>query len=215
MTVRLRARVDDRGLDVALELAEGVTTAIAGPNGSGKSTILAVLAGLLRPDDGDLSVGGDVLMAPGRWVPPHRRGIVLMSQRVLLFPHLSVRDNVAFGPRSQGASRSRARELAARWLAEVDMADVAARPATDLSGGQAQRVALARALAAQPRILLLDEPFAALDVAAVPPMRDLLARELAGRTAVIVSHDAVDLDRLARRTVRLRAGRVASEEEGT
>ncbi|MGB4778620.1 ATP-binding cassette domain-containing protein [Microbacterium sp.] len=209
--IRLRARVAARSLDVEMTLDEGVTTAIAGPNGSGKSTVLAVLSGLLAPDEGELTVGDEVLMDARTWVPPRRRGIVLMSQRVLLFPHLTVRANVAFGPRSQGASRRDAGVAADRWLAEVGMSPFADRRATELSGGQGQRVALARALAAQPRILLLDEPFAALDADAVPAMRELLARELAGRTAIVVSHDVEDLEALAVRTVRLRAGTVVDD----
>lgn len=211
MSVRIDAVVPERGFDVDLDLEEGVTTAIAGPNGSGKSTLLAVLAGLLRPAEGTVTVGDRILSAPGVWMPPHRRGIVLMSQRVLLFPHLTVRDNVAFGPRSQGHSRAAAREIADRHLADIELAALADRRATALSGGQAQRVALARALAAEPRILLLDEPFAALDIDTVPVMHALLERELAGRTALIVSHDTADLERLATRTVRLRGGRVESD----
>lgn len=218
--IRLRARVDERGLDVDLTLAEGETTAIAGPNGSGKSTLLAVLAGLLVPDAGELRVGDDVLHDDGRgacdagrrvWVPPHRRGIVLMSQRVLLFPHLSARDNVAFGPRSHGIARRDARETADRWLAEVGADGLADRRATTLSGGQAQRVALARALAADPRILLLDEPFTAVDADSISPLRELLARVLVGRTAVIVSHDPDDAAHLATRTLAMRAGRVVAD----
>ncbi|WP_292831519.1 ATP-binding cassette domain-containing protein [Microbacterium sp.] len=209
--IRLRARVSARDLDVDLSLEEGVTTAIAGPNGSGKSTVLAVFAGLLVPDEGELIVGDEVLMGARVWRESHRRGVVLMSQRVLLFPHLSVRENVAFGPRSHGRSRTESRAAADRWLDEVGMSAFAGRRSTELSGGQAQRVALARALAAEPRILLLDEPFAALDVAGVPPMRALLARELAGRTAVIVSHDTADVAALAVRAIGLRSGRVVSD----
>ena len=143
--IRLRARIAARDIDVDLTLDEGVTTAIAGPNGSGKSTVLAVLAGLLVPDEGELVIGDDVLMDAGVFTAPHRRGIVLMSQRVLLFPHMSVRENVAFGPRSQGRSRADARAAADHWLEEVGMTAFATRRATALSGGQAQRVALARA----------------------------------------------------------------------
>lgn len=209
--IRLRAQVEGRGLDVDLAFTEGATTAITGPNGSGKSTVLAVLAGLLVPDAGELRIGDEVLYDPRTWVPPHRRGIVLMSQRVLLFPHLSVRDNVAFGPRSHGASRRDARTQAERWLAEVGAEGLADRRATTLSGGQAQRVALARALAAEPRVVLLDEPFASVDADSVGPLRDALGRVLAGRTALIVSHDPDDGAHLASRAIGLRAGRVVSD----
>ncbi|GAA4782571.1 ATP-binding cassette domain-containing protein [Microbacterium gilvum] len=205
----IRARVDARGVDVDLRVAHGETVAVVGPNGAGKSTLLAVAAGLLRPDAGTVELDGVELAGPRRWVPPHRRGIVLMAQQTLLFPHLSVRDNVAFAPRASGLSRAAARDAAERWLVETGVRALAERRASDLSGGQAQRVALARALAAEPAVLLLDEPMAALDVDAAPELRALLARALGGRTAVLVSHDPDDVAALADRSVRMAAGRVA------
>ena len=198
--------VDGR-LDAALTVAEGETVAVLGPNGAGKSTLLAAVAGLLRPGSGRIALAGRTLVDAGTWVPPHRRGISLLAQDPLLFPHLSVLDNVAFGPRSGGRSAAQSREIARRWLAEVDAGELAGRRPGRLSGGQAQRVAVARELASDPRLLLLDEPMAALDVTVVPAMRGMLARVLADRTVIVVTHDVIDAYTLADRVVVLELGR--------
>ncbi|MCX6398928.1 MAG: ATP-binding cassette domain-containing protein, partial [Propionibacteriales bacterium] len=204
----IEATVADRGLDVTFEVAEGETVALLGPNGAGKSTTLAVLAGLLRPDTGRVVIDGDEVTGPGRWVRPHARRTALLAQEAMLFPHLSVLDNVAFGPRSTGAGRREARATAEHWLAEVDAGDLASRRPAQLSGGQSQRVAIARALAADPRLLLLDEPMAALDIDVAPALRQLLRRVLADRTTVIVTHHVLDalLRRLSGRADRSAAG---------
>ncbi len=148
---------------------------------------------------------------PSRWTPPHRRTVALLAQEPLLFPHLDARSNVAFGPRSRGAGRAEAARLADRWLAETGTAGFASRRPGELSGGQAQRVAIARALAADPRLLLLDEPLAALDVTAAGEVRATLRRVLDGRASVIVSHDALDAFLLADRVYVLHEGRVVEE----
>lgn len=212
MTFLFSAAVPERRFEVDLEIATGETVALLGPNGSGKSTLLAVAAGLLRPDRARVLLDGTPLtdVESGRarvWVPPHARGVALLAQQPLLFPHLDVLDNVAFGPRSQGRSRADARAAARRWLEEVGVADLAERRPARLSGGQAQRVAVARALAAQPRLLLLDEPMAALDVEVTPQLRHTLRDVLAERTAIIATHDALD--------ALLLADRVAVLEEGS
>lgn len=206
--LEVHARVTGRGVAVDLDVARGETVAIVGPNGAGKSTALELVAGLIRPDAGAVVLERAPLADGRRWVPPHRRGIALMTQQTLLFPHLTVRDNVAFGPRASGLSRSAARDAAERWLLETGVRHLAERRASDLSGGQAQRVALARALAAEPAVLLLDEPTTALDATARPELRAVLARVLAGRTAILVSHDADDVAALAHRTIRMAEGRV-------
>ena len=207
--LRLAARVAERGVDVEIEVAPGETVAVLGPNGAGKSTLLAVTAGLLRPDSGRVVVGDRELTGPGVWVPPHARRVALLAQEPLLFPHLSALENVAFGPRSTGARRRPAREQARAWLEEVGVGELAERRPGRISGGQAQRVALARALAVDPRVLLLDEPMAALDVAVRPALRQTLRRILADRTVVLVTHDLLDALLLADRVVVVEAGRIA------
>lgn len=211
MSLVCSAVVADRDVEVTLEVADGETVALLGPNGAGKSTLLSVVAGMVRPDRGHVSLGGRTLTevgGRGGWVPPHDRKVALLAQDPLLFPHLSVLDNVAFGPRSRGARRGVAREAARGWLQDVGIAELADRRPATLSGGQAQRAAVARALATEPRLLLLDEPLAALDVAVAPALRQTLRRVLEDRTAVVVTHDVLDALLLADRVVVLEAGRV-------
>ena len=201
---------------MAVEVADGETLALLGPNGAGKSTLLGVLAGLVRPDHGRVVLDGEVLTdvgpgRPGLMVAPHARRTALLGQDALLFPHLDALENVAFGPRSAGTARRTARADAQRWLDEVGVGELSGRRPSQLSGGQAQRVAVARALAADPRVLLLDEPMAALDVAVQPALRQMLRRVLADRTAIVVTHDPLDALLLADRVVVLEAGRVVED----
>ena len=221
MTFELSAVVAERDVDVAFEVADGETLAVLGPNGSGKSTALAVTAGLVAPNPGRVVLAGRVLTdigpgRPGTRVPPHARRTALLGQEPLLFPHLDALENVAFGPRSTGTPRSSARRDAQRWLDEVGVGELAGRRPSQLSGGQAQRVAVARALAAEPALLLLDEPLAALDVAVLPALRQTLRRVLADRTAIVVTHDPLDALLLADRVVVLvgRPGGRAGHERG-
>jgi len=210
--LRVDVAVRTRGIEVALQVAAGEVLALLGPNGAGKSTVLSLVAGLLAPETGRITLGPDTLVdtATGAWVAPHRRGVALLAQEALLFPHLSATDNVAFGPRARGLSRSAARAAAQRWLDAVDATELGTAMPGRLSGGQAQRVAVARALAAEPRLLLLDEPMAALDVAAAPALRQLLRTVLRAqrRSAVLVTHDVLDALVLADRVVVLDGGRV-------
>lgn len=204
-----------RGFDVSLTVGPTETVAVMGPNGAGKSTLLSVIAGLLRPDSGRGELNGRALFelsaGRGTWTPPHHRGTALLAQEPLLFPHLTALDNVAFGPRSAGASRKEAKAEALRWLAEVEALDLQARRPAELSGGQAQRIAVARALAASPGLLLLDEPMAALDIHSAPLLRRLLKRVLAGRQAIIITHDVLDALMLADRVVILENGRISDD----
>ena len=215
MTLELVARVDPRDVDVALRAADGETVAVLGPNGSGKSTLLSVVAGLVRPERGRVVLDGRELTraggGPSVHVPPHGRRTALLGQDALLFPHLSARDNVAFGARSSGVGRREARARAQTWLERLGVGELADRRPGRLSGGQAQRVAVARALAAEPRVLLLDEPMAALDVDVAPALRQTMRSVLADRTCVLVTHDVLDALLLADRVVVLEGGRVVEE----
>lgn len=206
----LEARVvlESRGVDAELRADRGQTVALVGPNGVGKSTIFAVIAGLLAPDRGRVRVAGNDVVdlgesSRGKWTPAHRRGVALMAQEPLLFPHLSVLENVAFGARCKGLGRDASRRSALRWLGETNAEGFADRYPEQLSGGQAQRVAIARVLAAEPELVLLDEPLSALDISARPEIRKVLKRVLAERTAVIITHDPDDVAELADHTVRL------------
>lgn len=211
----MRAVVRERDVHVEFAVESGSVTAILGPNGAGKSTVLSVIAGLHRPNDGHVELDGRVLtdVESGVAIPPHERGVALLAQQALLFPHLTAAANVAFAPRSAGVGRRAAHAAAERWLAAVDASELADRRPAELSGGQAQRVAVARALAAEPALLLLDEPMAALDVSAAPALRTLLRRVLRteSRTAVLVTHDPLDALALADRVVVLDGGRVVEE----
>ena len=213
----VHARVEERDVDIELSLDGGEVLAVLGPNGAGKSTLLQVIAGLLRPTTGRVAVAGRVLTdtATGVFVAPHARGVAMLSQQSMLFPHMTVAANVAYAPRCQGMSRRAAGARAQYWLGAVGAAELAARRPAQLSGGQAQRIAVARALAAEPQLLLLDEPMAALDVTAAPALRRLLREVLydTGRTAVIVTHDLLDALALADRVIVIDGGRVA--ERGT
>jgi molybdate transport system ATP-binding protein len=204
--VRVRLRRDAFDLDVTLRAAPGEVLALLGPNGAGKSTALRALAGLLPGAVGQ--VAGVPLAGP-----PQDRPIGVVFQDYLLFPHLSAVENVAFGPRSRGTGRAAARAAAAGLLAELGLAGQAGMKPRQLSGGQAQRVALARALAVDPRLLLLDEPLAALDAGTRPVVRAQLARHLAApqRVTVLVTHDPLDAMVLADRIVVIEDGRVVQQ----
>ncbi|MFF0143940.1 molybdate transport system ATP-binding protein [Amycolatopsis sulphurea] len=196
-------------LDVEFTVPAGTVLALLGPNGSGKSTVLGSLAGLLPVRAAEVTVAGRQLVGHGVDLPPHERRIGLLSQDSLLFPHLSAVDNVAFAPRSRGKNRAQAREIALAWLSEVGAAEFAKRRPGQLSGGQQQRVAIARALASSPDLLLLDEPFAALDVDSAPAIRGLLRRVLRdGPTTVLVTHDPLDALALADHVAVLSEGRI-------
>ncbi|WP_104165431.1 sulfate/molybdate ABC transporter ATP-binding protein [Arthrobacter sp. SX1312] len=212
MSLTFTATLAERGFDVAFELAPGETLAVLGPNGAGKSTLLTLLAGLLAPSMGRAELDGTVLFDVGAdrrtLVEPRHRGVSLLAQEALLFPHLTALENVAFGPRSRGVDRTAARATALSWLDRVGAADLAGRRPGRLSGGQAQRVAIARALAADPSLLLLDEPLSALDVTVAPAIRTLLRDVLVDRSAIIVTHDPLDAFLLADSVLILDGGRV-------
>ena len=210
--VSVDAEVAERAVHLTIDVMAGRVLAVLGANGSGKSTLLGLLSGLVRPSAGTVELGGRTVVDVGARVdvPPHRRDVGLLAQDPLLFPHLSVLENVAFGPRSHGARPGEARRIARERLTDVGALEFAGRMPEELSGGQQQRVALARALATAPRLLLLDEPLAALDVDVAARIRRLLARTLRDgeRTVVLVTHDLLDVVALADDVVALDAGRV-------
>lgn len=204
--------VVDRGafrLDVSLTVAPGEVVALLGPNGAGKTTALRALAGLTPLTDGHLRLDGAALER----TPPESRPVGFVFQDYLLFPHLTALDNVAFGPRCQGATKAMARARATAWLERLGLADHAGAKPRKLSGGQAQRVAVARALATHPRLLLLDEPLAALDARTRLEVRAQLRRHLAEfeAVAVLVTHDPLDAMVLADRLVVVEHGEVVQE----
>ncbi len=208
----VRTTVGPLELAVSLAVAAGETVAVLGPNGAGKTTLLRALAGLHRLDAGRIVVGDRVLAdaVAGVHVPADERRAGVVFQEHRLFPHLTVRENVAFGPRAAGVPRRVALRDAETWLGRVGLADRAHDRPTRLSGGQAQRVALARALASDPALLLLDEPLAALDVDTRREVRQLLHTHLDGFAGpcVLVTHDPVEALTLADRLVIVEEGRV-------
>ena len=199
-------------LDVGLTVAGGDVVVLLGPNGAGKTTLLRALAGLIRIRRGHVELDDTVLDDPaaGIRVLPERRPIGVLFQDYLLFPHLSALDNVAFGMRTHGLSRREARARAGEWLERMGLQGHGRAHPRALSGGQAQRVALARALATDPRLLLLDEPLAALDASSRAELRRELRRHLASYrgTTLVVTHDPLEAMTLADQLVVIEAGRV-------
>ncbi|MBC6445943.1 ABC transporter ATP-binding protein [Actinokineospora xionganensis] len=214
MTLRADVKITNGtfDLDAHLEIEPGKVVAIVGPNGAGKSTMLSALAGLKRLRDGRISIDDLVLDCPSErvFLPPERRPIGVVFQSLLLFPHLSAVDNVAFGLRCNHVKRLPAREQAAEWLGRVGLSGLEDRKPSQLSGGQAQRVALARALATHPKMLLLDEPLSALDASTRSEVRRDLKNGLASfdGVQVIVTHDPAEAMALADHLVVMEDGRV-------
>jgi iron(III) transport system ATP-binding protein len=197
-----------RAVDGAtLRVDRGRLVALLGPSGSGKTTLLRVLAGFEQPDGGRVAIGGRPVAGDGAWVEPERRRIGMVFQEGALFPHLTVEGNVGFG-----ATR---RERVAETLELVGLADRARSYPHELSGGERQRVALARALAADPEVVLLDEPFASLDAGLREALREEVAQILrtAGTSALLVTHDQAEALSLAGTVAVMRAGRI--EQVGT
>jgi molybdate transport system ATP-binding protein len=209
-TIALRLGTLD--LDVSLTVAPGEVLALLGPNGAGKSTILRALAGLVPIDAGRIAVDGVVVDDPAAdvFVEPEHRPIGVVFQDYLLFDHMTVLENVAYGLRARGTPAREARARAMEWLERVGLAAYARERPRALSGGQAQRAALARALAGSPRLLLLDEPLAALDVGTRAAVRRDVRRHLDGVEGmrVLVTHDPVDAHALADRVAIVEAGRI-------
>ena len=208
LEARLGVRRGSFVLDFALDIPSGSTVVLLGPNGAGKSTTVAVLAGLLRLDSGRIRLDGRTLDDPAgrQFVPPEGRGVGVMFQDDVLFPHLTVAENVGFGVRE----RQKRASVAAEWLARVQLDGLGDRYPGDLSGGQAQRVALARTLAAEPRLLLLDEPLSSLDVETRAETRRVLAAHLAAFPGprLVITHDPTEAFLFADRLDIIEGGQV-------
>ncbi len=189
-----------------LQVAAGETVAVLGPSGTGKSTLLKMIAGLEPLDGGSVGFDGVDITR----MPPERRSFALMFQDFALFPHLNVQDNVAFGLVEQRLPRAAARQQAQEMLARFGLGQHATHKVTTLSGGEQQRVALARALITAPRLLLLDEPFSALDAELRSSLRDDFHQRIAeaGIATVLVTHDEAEARAMAQRGFRLVAGRL-------
>ena len=199
-------------LEVSLEVVGGETLALVGPNGSGKTTCLSLAAGLLRPEQGRVALGAEIWCdtRAGIDLPPHRRHVGLVQQQYALFPHLHVEENIAYGAWARGARRVAAQASSEVWMDRLGLRHLAGRAIGELSGGQRQKGALARALASGARVLLLDEPFAALDVAARGTVRGELRTFLQelGLPTLLVTHDATDALALADRIAVIEQGRI-------
>ncbi|MFJ8043244.1 ABC transporter permease [Kitasatospora sp. NPDC096147] len=194
---------------LTLDAEPGTTIAVVGENGAGKTTLLRALLGLTPRAHAELRLGDLDVTA----LPPHKRHVAWVPQAGALFPHLSALANTAYGLRAHGTPKARARQEAQHWLERLGVGHLAHRKPHQLSGGQAQRVALARALAARPRLLLLDEPLAALDQTTRAHVRHTLRRHLAGFGGVclIVTHDPVEAVSLADRVLVLDGGRALQD----
>ena len=192
--------------DLSLEVADGEIVCLLGPSGCGKTTTLNLVAGFLDPDSGTVRLQG----RPMNGVPPHRRNSGMVFQSYALFPHLSVLDNVAFGPRARGAARRDARAAAREALLLVRLDGLEQRMPHQLSGGQQQRVSLARALVYRPEVLLLDEPFSNLDAKLRLSMRDEVKeiQRKVGVSALLVTHDQEEALQLADRIAVMNQGRI-------
>ncbi|KRB62829.1 sugar ABC transporter [Rhizobium sp. Root708] len=194
--------------NISLNVEASSRTAIVGPSGSGKTTLLRIIAGFEQPDTGRVTLEGDLLADGPTAVPAHKRGIGIVSQEGALFPHLNVAENIGFGI-ARGAAGRDARIAELLDMVELDRNMLSRRP-HQLSGGQQQRVALARALGRQPRLMLLDEPFSALDTGLRENMRKAVARVLqaAGITTILVTHDQAEALSFANQVAVLREGRL-------
>ncbi|MEZ0538813.1 ABC transporter ATP-binding protein [Fibrella arboris] len=200
-------------LELNISLAQGSLTAVIGPSGSGKTTLLRLLAGLETPQEGHILVGGQVWydQPSGKNLPPQQRSIGYVFQDTALFPNMTVLENITYA--ASGLPRTQVEEL----IEATGLTTFAHSKPTRLSGGQRQRVALARALVRRPQVLLLDEPFSALDAEATAQLRQLLLslHRAWGTTTLLVSHHAADVNALADRILQLRQGKIVEDKPST
>ena len=209
MSISLQGTIGRGEFERALNfsVANGEVLAITGPNGSGKSTVIHTIAGLISLRSGHLESDGAIWDEPAAkiWVTPEQRTCAVVFQDLRLFPHMNVLSNVAYGLRAHGVTKDEAIERSQKTLTRVGLASFEKRRPTGLSGGERQRVALARALVLEPRVLLLDEPLSAVDVASRAALRELLPEVLAGfaGATILVTHDQTDVEALANRSLSL------------
>jgi molybdate transport system ATP-binding protein len=202
-------------LEADLRVAPGEVLGVLGPNGAGKTTLLRALSGLDALSSGSIALGDLTLddVATDTFVPAENRPVALVFQNYRLFPHLDVRDNIAYSPRVRGAGRRQARAAADNWLERLDLVALSSRRPHQISGGQAQKVALARALAAEPRLLLLDEPLSALDARTRLEVRAQLRRHLDQFTGpvLVITHDPLEAMIMADRLLVIENGCVVQQ----
>ncbi|HLG00202.1 MAG TPA: ABC transporter ATP-binding protein [Acidimicrobiia bacterium] len=212
LDARLVARRGRFRLDVGLTIERGETVALLGPSGAGKTTVVRLLAGVASIDDGHIRLDGTVVDDPatGAFVAPHRRRVGWVPQGGGLFPHLSAVHNVAFALRARGTRRATALASARDWLTRVHLADRSNDSVEHLSGGEGRRVAIARALASDPALLLFDEPFTGLDVAARVEVRQAVrdAWDASDAPRLLVAHEPVDALSMADRVIVIEEGAV-------
>ena len=210
LDVNVNLTLGSLDLHVELTAQPGEVIALLGPNGAGKTTLLRCITGMAPIDSGHIRFGEQVWDDPSAniFIAPEQRGIGMVFQDYVLFEHMSVLDNVAFPLRNRGASKQESRVQARAQLEHFDLADLAKERPGTLSGGQSQRVALARAQMGAPKLLLLDEPFSALDAAVRPVVRSAIAEAAADRVTILVTHDPVDVADIAMRVIELVDGRI-------
>ena len=197
--------------DLSLSLKEGEIAALLGPSGCGKTTLLRAIAGLIQPDSGTIRFGAQLVGLSSVVLPPHRRGIGYVPQQGALFPHLSVAKNIAFGLDKKSHSKAEIEKIVSEMLELISMKGFEESQPSEISGGQQTRVALARALAVKPKMVLLDEPFSALDAQLRGELRSDVVSLLrtAGTTAILVTHDREEALVSADRVVLMREGKIA------
>ena len=212
LEVKMSKKLRDFDLDVEINVRPGEVLALLGENGSGKSTVLNLLAGLLTPDEGEITLNGRILFsgADNRSVPPEERNIGYVFQNYALFPHMSAFENVAFGLKRRKIGAGEIQVLVSRMLEELGIGHLISERVTDLSGGQRQRVALARALVIQPNLKLLSEPLTALDRKTKEKIRQELREELvkSNKPSIIVTHSLRDARMIGDRVIILERGKV-------
>jgi len=201
--------------DVSVDIAASESVVVLGPSGCGKTTLLRLIAGLARPDAGEIWLAGRLASASATFVPPYERQLGFVFQDLALWPHLTVRKNLDFVMKAAKVPKAERRARAEKILRLVQVEELSSRYPHELSGGEQQRVALARALVGEPRLLLLDEPLSSLDADLRVMLRDELRRlqRVLGLTTIYVTHDREDAAVLADRIVEMRLGRIVSAGE--